>query len=1021
MGDTKKYRLKKVATELGIGVSTVIEYLTSLGQKDLNVNSKISEELYQKVQQKFNKSKKLKEKVDELREKEEELEKKTLSVEDFEDKDIVEEDIEIIHELEEDLKKKEEEEKQKEEKDNKKEEKSAKKPVLEGPKVVGKIDLKEKKKKEEENKTEDTTDTNKKRPKAENKKEKPEIEKTNPEKKEEKIKKQEEKIEKIQETEEKQQPVEEKKKEEKEITKEKTKIEKTEDDKKTETKIPEINEKEPKKEEKDTKKAPEVIDKKQEKTDKNEEIKTAETTETIEENKNEEDLTTEKQPKKIETKIPKIEGPKVIGKVDLDKMNMKTRPDKKSKKEKAEERKKREEKRKEEKKKHLKNKKDRKPRVEKVDINNASEYKKRKSKKKRKKDKEVNIISNAEVQKQLKETLKKFEQKNTSKLKKAKKLEKKEKLIKKQEAEEREKAILKVTEFMTVKELASLMDIPANEAIEFFWNLDQPVTINSRLSKELIELITEEYNFQIEFVSSSIEEEIEEILNSEENRKEPRPPIVTVMGHVDHGKTSLLDYIRKTNVAAKEAGGITQHIGAYSVSLADNKRITFIDTPGHEAFTTMRARGASITDIAVIVVSAVDSVMPQTDEAIDHAKAAGVPIVFAINKIDKPGADPERIRQQLAERNILVESWGGNYGDVEISAKTGQGIDELLERIWLEAELLELKANPDRNAIAVVLEARLDKGRGYVTNIIVRTGTLHVGDVIVAGAHYGKVKAMHNELNQKLKEAGPSMPVQLLGLNGAAEPGDPLLVVENEKIAREKANKRAQILHEMQMQAKQKFSLEEISRRLAEGEKLDLNFIIKADVKGSIDALVNKITEFSNDEVSVNVVRAAVGQISESDVMLAAASKAIIIGFNVRPSSTARKTAEDKDVEIRLYSVIYDLLNDVEATVKGMLKPELKEEILGSAEVMQTFKVSKVGTIAGCLVRDGKIVQNAKVRLIRDGIVIYEGKLNSLKRFKNDVKEVQKGYECGMSIENFNDIKVGDFIEAYEVKEVERE
>jgi len=573
---------------------------------------------------------------------------------------------------------------------------------------------------------------------------------------------------------------------------------------------------------------------------------------------------------------------------------------------------------------------------------------------------------------------------------------------------------------MTVKELSDLMNVPPNQVIEVCFDLGQPVTINFRLDAELINLILDNFEFKAEFVQSSFEEDIEQDLKSAENRLTIRPPIVTVMGHVDHGKTSLLDKIRQTNVVASESGGITQHIGAYSVKLDDDRIVTFIDTPGHEAFTAMRARGTKVTDIAIIIIAADDSIMPQTEEAIDHAKAAGVPMIFAINKIDKAGADPERIKQQLAQRNILVESWGGSYGSVEISAKAGIGIEDLLERIWYEAELIDIKGNPNRNAIATVLDAKLDKGRGYITNVIVRTGTLNLGDTVVSGAYYGKVKALFNEFNQRVKSVGPSAPIQLLGLNGAPEPGEPLVVMNSERDAREKADQRLQIVREMESRARKKHTLEEISRRFAEGEKLDLNVIVKADVKGSVDAITDQLTRLSNEEVNVNVVRSAVGQISDTDVMLAAASTAIVIGFNVRPSDSARKLADSSSIEIRWYSIIYDIINDIKATVTGMLKPEMKEQIVGSAEVMEVFKVTKVGSIAGCVVRDGKITNNNMVRLIRDGIVVYTGKLKSLKRFKDDAKEVLKGYECGIGIENYNDIKQGDFIESFNQIEVER-
>ena len=564
-----------------------------------------------------------------------------------------------------------------------------------------------------------------------------------------------------------------------------------------------------------------------------------------------------------------------------------------------------------------------------------------------------------------------------------------------------------------------MMNIGVNEIISACMSLGLFVSINQRLDADTINVVAEEFGYSVEFVSASIQEAIEEEEDSEENLV-PRPPIVTVMGHVDHGKTSLLDHIRKANVIAGEAGGITQHIGAYGVTLEDGRRVTFLDTPGHEAFTAMRARGAQVTDIAIIIVAADDSVMPQTVEAINHASAAGVPIVFAINKIDKPGANPEKIREHLAKMNYLVEDWGGKYQCQEIAAKSGLNVDELLEKVLLEAEMLELKANPNKNAVGSIIESSLDKGRGYVATVLVQSGTLKVGDVILAGQYYGHVKAMFNERGQKMEQAGPSEPALILGLNGAPQAGDKFNVMANERDARDIANKREQLQREQGLRTQKHITLEEIGRRIAVGNFQELNVIVKGDVDGSIEALSDSLIKLSTDEIQVNVIHKAVGQISEGDVMLAAASNAIIVGFQVRPSINAKKLAEKEQIDIRLYSVIYQAIEELTSAMEGMLSPDIKEEDIATVEVMNTFNISKVGTIAGCVVRDGKIVRGCKVRLVRDGIVIYTGELGSLKRVKDDVKEVSKGFECGLSIANYNDIKVGDFIEAFQEIEVKK-
>jgi translation initiation factor IF-2 len=579
---------------------------------------------------------------------------------------------------------------------------------------------------------------------------------------------------------------------------------------------------------------------------------------------------------------------------------------------------------------------------------------------------------------------------------------------------------IKVTEFVTANELALMLDVPVTQVISTCMSLGMFVSINQRLDAETLTIVADEFGFEVEFVKP---EDEESGLFGEEDKPEdllPRAPIVTVMGHVDHGKTSLLDFVRKTNVIAGEAGGITQHIGAYEVSLENERKITFLDTPGHEAFTAMRARGANVTDIAIIVIAADDSVMPQTREAINHAQAANVPIVFAFSKVDKPGSNADKIREQLSAMNILVEDWGGKYQSQEISGKTGMGIDLLLEKVCLEADMLELTANPNKRAVGTVIEAALDKGRGIVTTVLIQSGTLKVGDAILAGGYSGKVKALHNERGVKLDHAGPSTPVQVLGMQGAPTSGDKFNVMESEVEARQVANKRLQLQREQGLRTQKHITLDEIGRRLAIGNFKELNVIVKGDVDGSIEALSDSLLKLSTEQIQVNIIHKSVGQISESDVLLASASDAIIIGFQVRPSASARKLAEAEQIDIRLYSIIYDAINEVKAAMEGMLDPEFEEKITSNVEIREVFKITKVGTIAGCMVLDGKITRNSKVRIIRDGVVVYTGELASLKRFKDDVKEVATGYECGLNIQNFNNIEVGDIVESYEQVEVKR-
>ena len=631
-----------------------------------------------------------------------------------------------------------------------------------------------------------------------------------------------------------------------------------------------------------------------------------------------------------------------------------------------------------------------------------------------------------EIQKQIKETYARMNEgksKNNfgAKHRKEKRELASQRMQEEMELQQMEQKVLKVTEFVTVNDLATLMNnTPVTKVIAACMSLGMMVSINQRLDAETLVLVAEEFGYEVEFVTANLTEAINQSEEDADDRLESRPPVITVMGHVDHGKTSLLDYIRKANVIAGEAGGITQHIGAYNVELSDGRHITFLDTPGHEAFTAMRARGAKMTDLAIIIIAADDAIMPQTIEAINHAQAAGVPMVFAINKIDKPGANPDKIREQLANMNILVEDWGGKYQCQEISAKKGINVDKLLEKVLLEADLLELKANPYRRASGAVIESSLDKGRGYLATILVQNGTLHVGDIMLSGCYTGRVKAMFNERGQKVEEAGPSTPVSVLGLNGAPTAGETFNIMADEKEAKDIANKREQLIRIQGIKTQKHMTLEEIGRRIAIGNFKELNVIVKGDVDGSVEALSDSIIKLSTEEVRVNVIHKAVGAISESDILLAAASDAIIIGFQVRPMPSARKLAEKEEIEIRLYSVIYDCINELKSGIEGMLEPEQKEEVTSTAEVMETFKISKVGTIAGCIVREGKLIRSAKVRVIRDGIVVYTGELGSLKRFKDDVKEVVSGMDCGLNIQGYNDIKVGDVVEAYNIVEIKR-
>ena len=751
----------------------------------------------------------------------------------------------------------------------------------------------------------------------------------------------------------------------------------------------------------------------------------------------------------------------VVGQIDLAALNQSTRPKKKSKEEKRKEREEKEKQRLDQRRQmketimkeirrednRMRNENDgegggKKKRVrinkEKVDINNASNYQKgdhqkggnvvgqqqggKKNKDRFKKPLIKQEVSEEDVAKQVKETLARLTSKGKSKGAKYRKEKREQAADRMHELESQEMAdskILKLTEFVTANELANMMDVPVTQVIGTCMSIGIMVSINQRLDAETINLVAEEFGFKTEYVSAEVAQAIVEEEDAEEDL-EFRAPIVTVMGHVDHGKTSLLDYIRKANVIAGEAGGITQHIGAYHVTLEDGRKITFLDTPGHEAFTAMRARGAKVTDIAIIIVAADDNVMPQTKEAINHAMAAGVPIVFAINKIDKPTANPDKIKEELANMNFLVEEWGGKYQSQDISAKKGIGVPELMEKVLLEAEMLELKANPNRKATGSIIESSLGKGRGYVATVLVSNGTLKVGDIVLAGTNYGKVKAMFNERNQRMTQAGPSEPALILGLNGAPAAGDTFHVIETEQEAREIANKREQLQREQGLRTQKMLTLDEVGRRLALGDFHELNVIVKGDVDGSVEALSDSLIKLSTEQIQVNVIHKGVGQISESDVSLAAASDAIIVGFQVRPSGAAAKLAEQEGVDIRKYSVIYDAIEEVKSAMEGMLAPTLKEQVTATIEVREVFNISKVGMVAGAMVKTGKVKRTDRARLIRDGIVVFTGNINALKRFKDDVKEVGTNFECGISLTGCNDIKVGDVIETFEEVEVKQ-
>nr|WP_321405737.1 translation initiation factor IF-2 [uncultured Carboxylicivirga sp.] len=973
-------RLSKVAREFNVGISTIVEFLHKKGYDvESNPNTKVSEEMYSVLGQEYRSDSNVKKESEKLAKFKDKPRKESISIEDIQgdnDSDFDDEDDAPAAE--------------------------ERKYEAKGPKVVGKIDLNPPKKVEPKKETPKVVEApkveapKKEEPKVEKPVEKP-VEKKPEEVKEEKAKV----VKKPEHIPTRVEPIAEAKVVGKIDLNPPKKVEVKKEAPKAEA--PKQEERKP---EKPVVKKPEVI--KKEETPKAEAPK-----------QESQSSATEEEGAFRPTQVKKLSGPTVVGKIELPTTPTKTEANKDNGK----------------KRKRKRIKKDK----EKVDINQKQqqpqaggekkpqgqgEKKEVRSKRnlKVKKRPQKAEINEEDVQKQIKDTLARLTSKGKSKGAKHRR-EKREAQSQRHQADleqqEKEKSIIKVTEFVTANELANMMDVQVNQIISTCMSLGMFVSINQRLDAETLTLVAEEFGYTVEFVSADVAESIIEEEDSDEDLIE-RPPIVTVMGHVDHGKTSLLDHIRSANVIAGEAGGITQHIGAYSVKIESGRQITFLDTPGHEAFTAMRARGAQITDIAIIIIAADDNVMPQTVEAINHASAAGVPIVFAINKIDKPGANPDRIREELAQMNYLVEDWGGKYQCQEISAKNGINIEELLEKVLLEADLLELKANPGKRAVGSVIESSLDKGRGFVTTLLVQAGTLRVGDMMLSGSHYGHVKAMFNERNQKVDEVGPSEPALVLGLNGAPQAGERFNVMEDEREAKDIANKREQLQREQGMRTKKHITLDEIGRRIAIGNFQELNVIVKGDVDGSIEALSDSLIKLSTEEIQVNVIHKAVGQISESDIMLAAASNAIVVGFQVRPSLTARRLAEKEEIDIRLYSIIYDAIEELKSAMEGMLSPEIKEQITATVEIREVFKISKVGTIAGCMVKEGKVKRTHKVRIIRDGIVVYTGELGSLKRFKDDVKEVASGYECGLNIEKFNDIKVGDIIEAYEEVEVSR-
>lgn len=1003
-------RLSKAAREFNISIHTIVEFLGKKGHSvPENPNSKLTPEMFEILEKEFQAQRTVKEHAQ--KKGIDYSEHQTITIEDkIKETEPVEDEFEPADEII--IKATTITEApqppaadKSQARAEKKEEKAKEKPV-EKSKEEAEVPVKKESDKEETGEV--------KAPEVEKKEIGPKVLGTIPvEKLEKKSGKKKPKAEKTEKAEEKKKPVEEKTEEK--VSEEKTKEEKT--PAKEEKEVPEKKEKaEPQEKEK---KVPEVSSEEKEVI---EEKLPAQEKEEDKKEKDQAQKEREEDENFIRTNVPKLTGPNVIGKIEIE--SRRKDPKKQEKKT------------------------DKKPVASSKDDDITQQKKKRKRIRKKSEqvpsDKEARsdkgkgrirdrkgwkeqkqALSEEEISKQIKETLAKLTTSGKSKGSKYRR-EKRQTISQQRqkdiEKQEEEKKIIKVTEFVTVNDLANLMNVSVTQVISTCMSLGLFVSINQRLDAETLVLVAEEFGYKVEFVSVDVQEAILEQEEEDDENGElfERSPIATVMGHVDHGKTKLLDYIRKTNVIAGEAGGITQHIGAYEVTLENGKSITFLDTPGHEAFTAMRARGARITDVAIIVIAADDNVMPQTVEAINHAMAAGVPIVFAINKIDKPTANPEKIKEELSKMNILVEDWGGKYQSQEISAKEGLNVDLLLEKVLLEAEMLELKANPEKHATGAVIESSLDKGRGYVTKVLVQNGTLKTGDIVLAGSCFGKVKAMYNERNLVVKDAGPSAPVLLLGLNGAPQAGDAFNVMKSEREARAIATKRLQLQREQGIRTQKHITLDEIGRRIAIGDFKELNIIVKADVDGSVEALSDSLLKLSNEQVQVNVIHKSVGQVTESDVLLASASDAIIVGFQVRPSLSARKLAEQEQIDIRNYSIIYQAIEEVKAAIEGMLSPVIEEKIVCNIEVRDVFKISKVGSVAGCMVLDGVITRNTRVRVIRDGIVVYTGMLGSLKRFKDDVKEVKSGYECGLNIDNYNDIKVGDIIEGYEEVEVKK-
>ncbi len=992
MTEIKATRLSKIARELNVGITTIVEYLHKKGHHiESDPNTKITPEQYNLLAQEYNSDLNEKKKSENFSLKNLREKKESISLDDIQDTSEPEEEKELL------IKDSSAQNAPKHEK--KLEEKPVEKPIekpVEKPvektidiKVVGKVDLeslKAKKPKPEEALAEKVVE------------EKPAAKKPAPEKVEEESK--EEKAEKA--------------KKAKPGVKVVGKIDLEEAGKKPKSKS---KSKAVKEEEKLTEEIVETV------LPVEESVETPPQTEEIIAKTTEDVIVPEVDNNMIPTRFEKLTGPTVVGRIDLPVREIKKKPVASSSQSSQSDKKK--------KRKRIHKENEAGENTERHVSGGTSSASPttggttqgsapRSGKKKKKLHRSE--VSEEDVQKQIKDTLAKLTTKGKSKGSRHRRDKRdafQQRLVAEHERSEEDKNTLKVTEFVSASELASLMNVSVSDVIQTCMNLGLFVSINQRLDAETLSIVADEFNYKVEFISVDLQDSISTAEDKPEDLH-PRPPIVTVMGHVDHGKTKLLDYIRNANVIAGEAGGITQHIGAYSVILEGGRKITFLDTPGHEAFTAMRARGAQVTDIAIIVVAADDGIMPQTKEAINHASAAGVPIVFAINKIDKPTANPEKIKESLANMNYLVEDWGGKYQSQEISAKTGLHIEDLLEKVLLEAELLDLKANPNRHALGTVIESALDKGRGYVATILIENGTLNIGDVLLAGSHFGHIKAMYNERGGKVTSAGPATPVLILGLNGAPQAGDRFNVMDSDREAKEIATRREQLQREQDLRTMKHITLDEIGRRIAIGNFKELNVIIKGDVDGSVEALSDSLLKLSTPEIQVNIIHKAVGQISESDILLAAASNAVIIGFQVRPSLSARKLAEKEQIDIRIYSIIYDAIEELRAAMEGMLSPEIREEITASLEIKEVFKITKTGTIAGCIVKEGKINRTSKVRVIRDGIVVYTGELGSLKRFKDDAKEVVSGLECGLNIQNFNDIKVGDYVEAFTETEVKK-